>query len=162
MGASPGIGEKELLPLPRPAETRMGSRAAERRARPILRPFFDVTITVIVLLYCQVMGIYSEQCDVQANGGRVKSKGRAQLSLLFLCTSTRRVSLAETPSTLYLHSWPLSPLRPRSTCCLQPRRHLHWPSPRDSCPHHCLSSLDCTLLAETRATGIRDKGNFEL
>ncbi len=35
---------KEFLPLPRPAETRMGSRAAERRARPILRPFFDVTM----------------------------------------------------------------------------------------------------------------------
>jgi len=44
MGASPGLGKKEFLPLPRPVETRMGSRAAERRARRILRPFFDATI----------------------------------------------------------------------------------------------------------------------
>jgi hypothetical protein len=50
MGASPGMGKKEFLPLPRPAETRMGSRAAERRARPILRPFFDVTIDCVVIL----------------------------------------------------------------------------------------------------------------
>jgi hypothetical protein len=74
MGASPEIGEKEFLPLPRPAETRIGSRAAERRARPILRPFLDVTITVIVLLYCQVMDIYNEQCDVQINGSGVMSQ----------------------------------------------------------------------------------------
>jgi len=66
MGASPGMGKKEFLPLPRPAETRMGSRAAERRARPILRPFFDVTIVLLYRKDIWVMGIYSEQCDVQA------------------------------------------------------------------------------------------------
>jgi hypothetical protein len=44
MGASPGRGKKAFLPLPRPAVTRMGRRAAERRARPILRPFFDATM----------------------------------------------------------------------------------------------------------------------
>jgi hypothetical protein len=44
MGASPGLGKNEFLPLLRPVETRMGRRAAERRARPILRPFFDATI----------------------------------------------------------------------------------------------------------------------
>jgi hypothetical protein len=48
MGASPGLGKKAFLPLPRPAETRMGSRAAERRARPILRPFFDATIKFVI------------------------------------------------------------------------------------------------------------------
>jgi len=51
MGASPGRGKKEFLPLPRPAVTRMGRRAAERRARPILRPFFDATINYEVC-YC--------------------------------------------------------------------------------------------------------------
>jgi hypothetical protein len=70
MGASPGMGKKEFLPLPRPAETRMGSRAAERRARPILRPFFDVTIDYVVIAVTKidiwVVGIYSERCDVQA------------------------------------------------------------------------------------------------
>jgi hypothetical protein len=70
MGASPGMGKKEFLPLPRPAETRMGSRAAERRARPILRPFFDATIGCVVILPVTkdiwVVGIYSERCDVQA------------------------------------------------------------------------------------------------
>lgn len=60
------MGKKEFLPLPRPAETRMGSRAAERRARPILRPFFDVTIVLLYRKDIWVMGIYSEQCDVQA------------------------------------------------------------------------------------------------
>jgi len=34
------------------------------------------------------MGTYSEQCDVQANGGRVMRQRAAQLSLLFLCTTT--------------------------------------------------------------------------
>jgi hypothetical protein len=66
MGGSPGMGKKEFLPLPRPAETRMGSRAAERRARPILRPFFDVTIVLLYRRDIWVMGIYSEQRDVQA------------------------------------------------------------------------------------------------
>jgi hypothetical protein len=60
------MGKKEFLPLPRPAETRMGSRAAERRARPILRPFFDVTIVLLYRRDIWVMGIYSEQRDVQA------------------------------------------------------------------------------------------------
>jgi hypothetical protein len=75
MGTSPGMGKKEFLPLPRPAETRMGNRAAERRARPILRPFFDVTIDCVVILVLPVtkisgwwvpVGIYSERCDDQA------------------------------------------------------------------------------------------------
>lgn len=34
-GCSPGEGERELLPLPRPPETRAGKRAAVLSARPI-------------------------------------------------------------------------------------------------------------------------------
>src|SRR6266702_4397906 len=49
-GASPGPGRKAFLPLPRPADTRMGSSAAERRARPILSPFFRVEVTICCLL----------------------------------------------------------------------------------------------------------------
>lgn len=44
MGASPGIGEKAFLPLPRPEETRAGRRAAERRARPSLSFLAAATI----------------------------------------------------------------------------------------------------------------------
>jgi hypothetical protein len=57
MGASPGLGKKEFLPLPRPAETRMGRRAAERRARPILRPFFDATINYDVITVVEFDGV---------------------------------------------------------------------------------------------------------
>jgi hypothetical protein len=66
MGASPGRGKKMFLPLPRPVETRMGRRAAERRARPILRPFFDATINYEVW-YCSGMNgnrIYGEDDGV--------------------------------------------------------------------------------------------------
>lgn len=38
-GCSPGEGEKVLLPLPRPPETRAGKRAAVLRARPIFWAF---------------------------------------------------------------------------------------------------------------------------